>query len=123
MTWRKELALNPRFSVLFALFKLLYSKDKAWWGISYTWIIATLYNAWRLDEDDYLRAFAAALLKLLLEGYPRDVGFLLGDRKLYIREIVSELEQYNPEFDMRMDDDVIEITRKYRLWTAGQLTK
>jgi hypothetical protein len=123
MTWRKDLAINSRYAVLLAVFELLYSKDKAWWGSNYHWMIATLENAWRLDEDDYLRAFAAALLKLLLEGFPRDVGFSTGDRKLYISEIRSELEQYNPEFDMSMDDDVIEITHKYRLWTAGQPTK
>jgi len=67
--WPTKPVRACRFEILFAIARVVLSRDKSWWGYDYDWSLVLLDEAMMKDPDPVLKHCARHLLRPLAESY------------------------------------------------------
>jgi hypothetical protein len=119
--WPSRVPLEARYFNLLSLITVLLSRDKAWWGRTYNWIVVLLYVIVMRDEDQAMRSSAAKILRPLLAGHHgiQYSSFFLNlkGKDLTIAEMMDEVDKLG-QADTSIDA-VVRQVEQIEAWVAS----
>jgi hypothetical protein len=99
--WPQSLSIDVRGFNLFALFRLLLSRPKSWWGFETNDLILVLEEARCNDKFEYIRDMSATALRPIVEAYPdQNVAWMWKGKIKDLAVIRKEVTASKPSSEM-----------------------